>query len=306
MRIYLKDSHWLEYLRYRRLSRLSRSTHEKTRIEIGLYFSYLKKIGVKSINEANEETVGDYLLDCKNSKYWLTGRKRSVFTIAYKRMILWNYYEFLQKNGYYPVNPLRSIPPLLLPKKIPPYLSTKQIVKLFKIVIANKRQPTQFQIRCRAYVALLMFYGLQPHEIFSIKLKDVNFKKGTIKIKKSSFHDRRTLPLFDPVARWLSEYLTVRSRRKSAYFFQCVKVNSRCTMNTARGDFLYLSKKLRFRVRASIVRNTFFSIMINNNVNHRVVQAITGAHTIKTINRWQEKNVAGKRDAVEKYLRGIV
>lgn len=305
MRIYLKDSHWLEYLRYRRLSRLSRSTHEKIRIEIGLYFSYLKKVGIKSINEANEETVSDYLLDCKNSKYWLTGRKRSVFTIAYKRMILWNYYEFLQKNGYYPVNPFRNIPPLLLPKKIPPYLSTRQIIKLFKVAVKNKKRPTQFQIRLRAYMSLLFFYGLTNHEVFRIRMGDLDFSKGTILIRRTRTHDRRTLPIFAPVTSWLKDYIEIRPKRRSPNLFQCVKRKSHYSYFSSRRELLLISRKLHFPVSASIIRNTFFVIMSNNRVEHRVIQAIVGCHTIRTIKKRASKSLAGKRETVEKYLQGI-
>jgi len=305
LRIYLQDSHWSEYQRFKRLSRLSRLTREKIKIEIGLFFRYLRGMGIKSLVATNEEIIRDYLYYCKTSSYKLTGRKRSVFTIDYKRRLLWNYYEFLYKSRYFPSNPVRNIPPLLTPKRIPVYLSTRQIIRLFKVVVKNKRQPTQFQVRLRAYISLLLFYGMENHEIFRIKLKDIDFRRGIIQIRKTTRHDSRILPLIAPVSGWLEEYLKIRPKRQATNLFQCVKTRSRYTYNSSRGDLRIISRRVRFRVSASILRNTFFSVMINNLVEHRVIQAIVGAHTVKTVIRWSRKNITGKRETTEKYLKGI-
>jgi len=196
-------------------------------------------------------------------------------------------------------NPVRSIPTPLLPKKVPEFLSLRQAVKLLKFVVKNKKKPHQYQIRGRAYIALILFYGLENHEIFRIKLKDLDFKQKTMKIRKTHFHDSRTFPLFPPVDKWLLAYKRIRPIRRSDRFFQNVKTSSDCGFMTTRGYLQVLSRKMRLKLSSKILRSTFFSFMYDGNVNHRVIQAIIGCHTIETIERRSVIASSRKKAAVE-------
>ena len=89
------------------------------------------------------------------------------------------------------------------------------------------------------------------------------------------------------------EYKTIRPIRKSIAFFQNFKKETNYGFQTTRGIFRSLSKKLKINVSSKILRNTFFSLMFNEGIEKRVIQAIVGAHTIKAIIR---KSVIEKRE----------
>ncbi|MFA4905186.1 MAG: tyrosine-type recombinase/integrase [Candidatus Margulisiibacteriota bacterium] len=301
----IKDAHLVGYYTYRRLSRLAPFTYLRIRLEISLFFRYLNEKGVRSIKECNEKVIIKYLSYNRKTKFWLTGRKRSFHTIAYKRTILWNYFEYLYQMGYIPNNPITNIPRPLLPRRIPRFLTFKQARRLLKYSIKNKRTPHQFQIRDRAYISLILFYGLVNHEIFRIKKSDIDYKKKTIRIRMSRFHDQRILPLLRPAEKWIKEYLKVRPRRKSLILFQKHKVFGDYGFNSSRGALNRLSRKLKYNVSSSTLRNTFYSLVFNVGVEHRVIQAITGVHTLKTITRRSSIAFGNKRKTLDKYMAKI-
>lgn len=295
----IKNACLKEYYHYKQLRKLSPLTHLKIKIEIGLFFRYLSAKGINSILQVDSGIINGYLLMNKNTPFWLTRRKRRPFTIVYKRRLLWNYFEFLFNLKIISSNPVRAVPDLILPKKIPLYLSFRQSVRLLKYIIKNKRAPHQYQIRARAYVALIMFYGLENHEIFKLKLADIDFKRRIIRLRSSAFHDRRILPLLPPVDGWLKDYKRVRPSRKSAIFFQNVKKTTPFGFLTSRGMLNRYSKELNYDVSSKVLRSTFFYNMFNAGVGYRTLQAIVGCHTLKAIVRRSIIDKSAQRKAVE-------
>jgi site-specific recombinase XerD len=217
------------------MRKLASSTIQKYTIELSLFFRFLSSNNINSIKDVNANTIRKYLSQVRKNKFWLTKRTRTIHTIAYKITMLHSFFEFLYQRRCIARNPVKDVPRPLVPIKLPPYLSFDQAVKLLKYVIKNKKRPHQYQIRARAYISLILFYGLENHEIFKIKVRDINFKRRIIRIRESSFHDKRVLPLFEPATSWLKAYKRIRPVRKSAIFFQNVKSRTDFGAFTSRG-----------------------------------------------------------------------
>ena len=296
------DAHLPEYLKYKKLAKITKQTLEKVFLELGSFFRYLEKRKLASVKAVTPELIRQYLSYNLRTSYWLTKRPRTVHTIFGKRNCLGNYFEFLVQMKHLEANPVKKIKAPILPKKLPRYLSLAQAKKLLRFLNAPKHGGPNFDLRNRVYVGLVLFYGLKTHEICRIKLKDINFNRKTITIRQTIHHDARKLPLLEPISLWLRAYLRVRPRRVSKILLQQVKKKGVFSLYNARGVWFVYSAELGFEVNSTILRNTFLYYMFNNQVPFRVIQAIVGCHSIKSIQRKSVLANPKRLEAVQKLV----
>lgn len=297
----LKDAHLEEYLQYKINYRLlASSTIQKIETQLNLFITYLINEGIKSIKEVNSNIIREYLSHNRNNMYKLFKRKRSLRTIEGKREDLHTYFEYLFQMQYIDCNPVAGVPHILLPQKMPIILSLNDVIRLLEFIMKKQKKLLQFKLRDRLYIGLIIFYGLKNHEVFKIKMKDIDLCKSEITIKQSSLQDTRVLPLFSPAREWLLEYIKTRKNHESDFLFQ--NIWSKTPYNSANSKrwLIALSKKYGKKLSSKIFRNTFFSFMFEAKIEPRIVQAIVGAHTLKNIKRMSVFSVSNKRYAVNR------
>ncbi|MEW6557680.1 MAG: tyrosine-type recombinase/integrase [Elusimicrobiota bacterium] len=133
--------------------------------------------------------------------------------------ILRRFFEYLKIFGFKTENPLAKVIPARVSSwhrlRIP--LTYEEIKKVFQEV----RKPTRIKsdrIRNLAIINMLYFYGLRSKELRNLKIGDVDFINKAIKIDAKG-NTERLLPLTENIAGLLTDYLNIRSKSSSDYFF---------------------------------------------------------------------------------------
>ncbi|MBU0479367.1 site-specific integrase [bacterium] len=186
-----------------------------------------------------------------------------------------------------------------MPKIIPEFIPLNQLSRLLDLLVEENQSLGQFQVFGKAYLGLILFYGLGLGEILKIKLQNVNFKKKTLKIEQSSLHDQRILPLFCPVNAWLLEYVRTIPRSNPNRLFQNINSDLKFNHRTLNVFMNKISSLSNIKVTSRILRNTFFLLMFDSRVEHRILQTIMGTHTLATINRRSVISTSCRKSAVE-------
>jgi site-specific recombinase XerD len=264
------------------------TTYEFYQKQLTYFHRYIISRGLIDVQDVSKQEIVRYLRGKSVIRKGVVLRQKSLHTINNTRNALFNFFRYLHQNGYINDNPIKYIPSPNLPKTIPKILSVQEARMLLEHCIAEKGLPQKIQLRNCIFIALILFYGLREKEILHLKVKDINFQDQTIRISQNPRNDMRVLSLFPPLSMWLKEYMRLRSKKWRHYVFQSYFEGDKCICGLLRHVMSSTSERYQIKITATTLRNTFISLMLNVGVEHRVLQAIMGGHTLSAI---RNKNI---------------
>ncbi|MBN2240082.1 MAG: tyrosine recombinase XerC [Dehalococcoidales bacterium] len=242
------------------------------------YFQFLIDKGVTSLEEADRFLVRDYLS-------YLVENRVVKASIARKMSALRSFYKFLVREEILSVNPVEDTSSPKLDKRLPSFLTIKEIEKLLDA--PDTGDP--FGKRDRALLELLYASGLRVSELVSLDLGQVDFESREIRIIGKGSKERMVL-IGEPAARALRIYLeeardiipTLRPiGGKPVKQTNAVFVNNNGGRLSERSVQTMLQ---RYAVMAGIgksvhphmLRHTFATHMLDGGADLRVVQELLG------------------------------
>ncbi len=226
------------------------------------------------------------------------GRKKS--SQARVLSSLKSLFGFLQMSDQIENSPAEFVATPRLSRSLPEVLTTDEIDSL----IASIDDSTSKGIRDRAIIEMLYSCGLRVSELTSLRISDLFFEDGYIKVIGKG--DKQRLVPISPLARQRVEsYLEVR---------QC---------NSHNEEVLFLSNRQRSLTRVMIftiikratqsagitksvsphsLRHSFATHLIEGGASIRQVQEMLGHESITTTEIYTHLDAKRLRETVEKYL----
>ena len=194
------------------------------------------------------------------------------------------FYKHLLARGLIRTDPTLKIAMPVKPSRLPKVLSEGQVEAL----LAAPQTDTVLGLRDRAMLETLYATGLRVSELVGLKLHEINFDMGVVRIFGKG-NKERLVPLGEEAVDWLRDYLAgarpeLLGHRQSEDFF----VTGRGAAMT-RQAFWRLIKRYAgiagidpARLSPHVLRHAFATHLLNHGADLRVVQMLLGHADIST------------------------
>lgn len=265
---------WLEH-------GLSHNTIDSYRYDLQQYLSWLKICNIDLV-DLSENDLQKYLAhrvdlghSARSTARFLSVIRKFLDFLVEKQLIEFNF----SKNIYFPK----------IAKKLPVYLTPHEVELLLLAPDQNKT----LEIRDKAMLELLYACGLRVSELINLKLEDINFKQGVLRVVSGKGGKSRLVPIASNSLNYLEYYLkNSRDRLLSSSLQKNINKNIEFIFIKKNGDkisrqaFWYRIKI--YAVRANIskdisphtLRHSFATHLVNNNADLRAVQLLLGHKSI--------------------------
>jgi len=114
-----------------------------------------------------------------------------------------SYFRFLEEEGFIFESPLRGYAPPEIPETHHPILTQTEM----RVILERLPQTGSLSVKARAILELAYSSALRPREIYSLKLSDVDFKKGLLFLEQSKGCKDRVVPIGTQALVWLDRYI---------------------------------------------------------------------------------------------------
>jgi site-specific recombinase XerD len=192
-----------------------------------------------------------------------------------------SFYSYLKEEEEIEIeNPVKSGYLLRLPKPLPRFLRDEEAGKLFKIID---------NVRDRAIFYLMLRCGLRVSETASLKLDDLDLRRGTIIVRSGKGAKGRMVYMSTDAHSAVMDYLRVRQTGRTKALFLVDKGALKGKPISVRG----IQKKMELYARESglktschELRHTMATQMLNAGADLTVIQDLLGHSRIATTQRY--------------------
>jgi len=224
--------------------------------------------GLANATEVTSEMVRSWIIQLLDD-----GNKNS--TVNRKLSTLKSYFNYLVKKGEVKINPVKNIPSLKVPAKLPEFVRQNEMVRILESSGVNE---DFISLRDFLIVELLYVTGMRLAELLNLKEKDINFVNRTLKVLGKR-NKERLIPFSSKQEEALKQYL----KKKKETFENPAPY----LIVTNRGEKAY--DKLIYRVvkkrlapytkgkkSPHVLRHTFATHMLNNGADLNSIKELLG------------------------------
>lgn len=257
---------FLEYLKYER--RLSVNTIDSYGENLLLVSKYLNKDLINATRDDIKNFFDNFDGDVKTKAHYLT--------------VLNSFYKYLLFMGKCSINPCDGIKHPKLSKKLPEYLTSEEINKLFDI-----RLTKPIDYRNKAMLEVLYATGTRISELINLELNQIDFDECIIRVTGKGKKDR-IIPIGDTAMDALKNYIL-------NYRIFLVKTNDNNYVflnkngnKISRQGFFKILKGLAFDagikkdISPHTIRHSFATNLLNNGADLRIIQELLGHENLQT------------------------
>ena len=257
---------FLEYLKYER--RLSVNTIDSYGENLLLVSKYLNKDLINATRDDIKNFFDNFDGDVKTKAHYLT--------------VLNSFYKYLLFMGKCSINPCDGIKHPKLSKKLPEYLTSEEINKLFDI-----RLTKPIDYRNKAMLEVLYATGTRISELINLELNQIDFDECIIRVTGKGKKDR-IIPIGDTAMDALKNYIL-------NYRIFLVKTNdnnyvflNKNGSKISRQGFFKILKGLAFDagikkdISPHTIRHSFATNLLNKGADLRIIQELLGHENLQT------------------------
>lgn len=257
---------FLEYLKYER--RLSVNTIDSYGENLLLVSKYFNKDLINATRDDIKNFFDNFDGDVKTKAHYLT--------------VLNSFYKYLLFMGKCSINPCDGIKHPKLSKKLPEYLTSEEINKLFDI-----RLTKPIDYRNKAMLEVLYATGTRISELINLELNQIDFDECIIRVTGKGKKDR-IIPIGDTAMDALKNYIL-------NYRIFLVKTNdnnyvflNKNGSKISRQGFFKILKGLAFDagikkdISPHTIRHSFATNLLNNGADLRIIQELLGHENLQT------------------------
>lgn len=257
---------FLEYLKYER--RLSVNTIDSYGENLLLVSKYLNKDLINATRDDIKNFFDNFDGDVKTKAHYLT--------------VLNSFYKYLIFMGKCSINPCDGIKHPKLSKKLPEYLTSEEINKLFDI-----RLTKPIDYRNKAMLEVLYATGTRISELINLELNQIDFDECIIRVTGKGKKDR-IIPIGDTAMDALKNYIL-------NYRIFLIKTNdnnyvflNKNGSKISRQGFFKILKGLAFDagikkdISPHTIRHSFATNLLNNGADLRIIQELLGHENLQT------------------------
>ena len=274
----------------------------------------------------SENSISNYGLDIKKLITWLDDSKihstpiaikpeviqEFIYTIAKEvnprsqsRIIsgLKGFFNYLIFENYRETNPLELIESPKIGRKLPDTLAIEEIDQLIKAIDLSGAQGE----RNRAILETLYGCGLRVSELTSLKISDLFFKEGFIKITGKG-DKQRFVPIGDTTIKYIELYRKeVRVHQKIAPKAQDTLFLNRRGNQLTRAMIFTIIKQLVEKTGIDKVisphtfRHSFATHLLENGADLRAIQQMLGHQSITTTEIYTHIETSFLQETISKF-----
>jgi integrase/recombinase XerD len=274
----------------------------------------------------SENSISNYALDIKKLITWLDDSKIHTTAIAIKpeviqefiytiakevnprsqsRIIsgLKGFFNYLIFENYRETNPLELIESPKIGRKLPDTLATEEIDQLIKAIDLSSAQGE----RNRAILETLYGCGLRVSELTSLKISDLFFKEGFIKITGKG-DKQRFVPIGDTTIKYIEIYRKeVRVHQKIPPKAQDTLFLNRRGNQLTRAMIFTIIKQLAEKIGINKVisphtfRHSFATHLLENGADLRAIQQMLGHQSITTTEIYTHIETSFLQETISKF-----
>jgi len=274
-------SDWSRYIKsfqsYLKIERgLSKNTIDNYTLDIEKMTAYLSENGI-TVNpiRISEETVQQFIYEIS----------KSVNPRSQARIIsgLRSFFSYLIFEDYRTDNPMELIEIPKLGRKLPDTLSTDEIDALIEAIDLSTNEGE----RNRAILETLYGCGLRVSELISLKISDLFFEEGFIKVSGKG-DKQRFVPIGNATKKYIEIYKPIRSRLDIKKGHEDTLFLNRRGMQLTRAMIFTIIKDLALRINLNKIisphtfRHSFATHLLENGADLRSIQLMLGHESITT------------------------
>ncbi|MGE7913251.1 tyrosine-type recombinase/integrase [Lysinibacillus xylanilyticus] len=255
--------------------------HENKQLSIGTLKEYNKDITTLEaflqdkyteyfdIRQVKEQNLNDYLNMLSTEKgYKPSSRNRQMNTLR-------SFFKFCKKKCIIETNPAEYLQRLEEPPRQAVFLTSKEVGDLINAI----NHPL-----IKLVVLTLFYTGLRIRECLNLELTDVDFQQNTITVRHGKGDKRRVIPLHSELKIYLQNYIQnwrIKGKTEQLFFTERTNSLSNVYVNKVLKETV---EKLKWdkRVTCHVLRHSFASALVQNNVNIVAVQQLLGHANLKT------------------------
>ncbi|MCI5744905.1 MAG: tyrosine recombinase XerC [Erysipelotrichaceae bacterium] len=214
----------------------------------------------------------------------LKKENKKASSINRKIICLRNFYKYCideKKENFN--NPLLNFKALKTPKRLPRDLFKEQI----KILLTCNEKRNEYAIRNQCIILLLLNTGMRVSELTALNLLDVDITEHTIRVFGKG-RKERAVYFMPSVDSYLNDYLeNVRNKLLKGGQSEAFFIGSKGTRITSRAIEDILNNRASqalnsFKITPHMLRHTFATNLLNNDVDLKIVQELLGHSSLST------------------------
>lgn len=227
-------------------------------------------------------------------------KRNSAVSRGRKLATLKSFFKYLLADGKIKFNPVSQI---MIPKakqREPSYLTEQEYKRLLRVV--KKNATKFFKTRDIAIINLFLGMGLRLSELVELKVGDVNFDDGTIKITRKG-NKERILPANDGVMISIQRYLKTRkdlSASSSLFLSKRNKQMSGGTVWHLVKKYLKQAQIEKEKLSPHTLRHTFATTLLKQGENLLTIKELMSHRNLRTTERYLHINNEDLKIAVGK------
>ena len=259
---------FIDYLTY--IKHYSDKTTSSYLFDLKKFEKYLIENKIK-VDEVTSEDVSDYMNNLKKNNYKATSINRKIVCLR----SFYKYYCNEINNNF--KNPMINYLSLKTPKKLPKDLFDEQV----KALLTPCENKIHYQVRNQCIILLLLNTGMRVSELTSLNIIDLDIQANCIRVFGKGKKERMVFFL-KSVNPFLIDYLkNHRSKFTSDNSQEALFLGSKGGRISTRAieDILNARMKnssLSFKVTPHMLRHTFATNLLNNEVDLKIVQELLG------------------------------
>jgi integrase/recombinase XerD len=213
------------------------------------------------------------------------------------------FFNYLILENYIENNPMELIESPKLSRKLPDVLTTEEIDQLIAAIDLSKPEGE----RNRAIIETLYGCGLRVSELINLKISDLFFEEGFIKVTGKG-NKQRYVPINEYTQKYINLYIQyIRSKIKIHQDHQDFLFLNRRGKKLTRNMIFIIIKDLMKKtgitknISPHSLRHSFASHLLENGADLRSIQLLLGHESITTTEIYLHMDRQQLHDAIEKF-----
>ncbi len=255
--------------------------------------------------EANNYTLSPISIEKETIQEFIYSISKQLNARSQSRIIsgLRSFFNYLVFEDYRQTNPLDLIESPKIGRKLPDTLSTKEIDELIASIDLSKPEGE----RNRAIIETLYSCGLRVSELISLKLSDLFFDEGFLKVTGKG-NKQRFVPIGGQTIKLINLYKNeIRSHLNIANEFKDTLFLNRRGKQLSRAMIFTIVKQLaekiglKKNISPHTFRHSFATHLLENGADLRSIQLMLGHESITTTEIYMHVDRRHLSEVMNKY-----
>lgn len=267
-----------EYLAYLKLEKnLSEQSVSSYSSDISKFLKYILEQNVTDLNNISTELI---------SKYFELMRDLGISSSSTSRYLsaVKGFFKYLSSQEYIEKDPVEILSTRITERKLPSVLSFLEI----EVLLQSPNVKEKLGLRDKAILELFYSCGLRVSELINLKISDLYFTDGVIRVLGKG-SKQRIIPIGSSAVKWISKYMkTLRPLlEKKMKSENIIFLNNRGTKLSRMGVWKIVDKyvkesKIEKEFHPHTFRHSFATHLLEGGADLRAVQEMLGHADIST------------------------